>query len=87
MVGVAELDLFEVLRAEGLLLHRFGRVGRNIDLLIGQREGGLTDDEMVAGGERAMFYLAAKRKQRIPSFRQSCHFQPITVAKQSDMPA
>ena len=52
VVGIAELDLLEVLRAERLLLQRAGRVDAHVHLLIGQREGGLPDDEVLAGRQR-----------------------------------
>ena len=82
MVGIAELDLLEVLRAERLLLHRRGGVGRDVHLLIGQREGGLPDDEMLAGRQRATVDLLAAEEDRVSGVGQPGDFQPLAVPQQ-----
>ena len=85
MVGIAELDLLEILRAEGLLLHRRRGVGGDVDLLIGQRKRGLPDDEMFAGRQRGPLDLGAVEEDGISRLRQPLDFQLPAGPEQPDM--
>jgi hypothetical protein len=85
MVRIAKLDLFQVLRAERLLLHGSGHVGRDAHLLIGQGERRLPDDEMFARGESAPLDFTAEEKNRVVGIGQPRDLQFCSIPKQSGM--
>ena len=51
VVGIAEVDLLEVLRAERLLLDGLRGVAGHVDPLVGQRERRAADHKMLAGAQ------------------------------------
>ena len=71
VVGIAELDLAQILSAKGLLLHGLRGVGGDIYPLIGQGERGLADDKMIAGLDAEPIALLAQQKYGISGIRQA----------------
>ena len=75
VVGVAEADLLQVLRAERLLLDGLRGVVGHVDLLVGQRERRRTDHKMLAGADRESRRLLAAEVDRVARAGQLGDFQ------------
>ena len=78
-VGVAELDLLQIARAEGLFLGRLGNVERHVHPFVGQRERGLADDEMFARLQVETGGRLAADEDRIAGRSQPIDAQPRAV--------
>ena len=82
-VGVAELNLLQIARAERLFLCGLRHVERDVHPFVGQRERGLADDEMLARLELETGGRLATDKDRIAGRGQPIDSQPRAVPDRS----
>jgi hypothetical protein len=82
MVRIAELDLPQVLRAEGVLLRGLGGVEGDAGPLIGQREGGLPDHKVLPRPDAEPRALFAAKEHRVDRDRQLHHPQFVPAVLQ-----
>ncbi len=87
VIGIAELHLLEVLRAERLLLDRLRGIGGDVHPLVGQGEGGLADDKVLAGREREPVDFLAAEEDGISGIGKPGDLQAPAVPEQAGVAA